>query len=553
MSAINKTGVVRYNVTTDTHGYPWGHRHGVNGTTIHFDLGDNTVGCNLGELDPPEAMSVEANIALRGNHDTAVMGWDKDEPDEKGGFHLELQTYNDPDNKIAVFGLDVGTKLTSTLEIPARQIYQLAAALSRLDNGWDVIILTHAPLFPGTLKEVAGWNCGYCWGRPGDSEIDKTGTYAEDAEKVITLLNAFKEHKKYSGDNGTIYDFSSSNGRVLGCFAGHIHNSAKVIYKGIPMEAFPTNGADEWTPEKRGSHSNMGLYKPVLSYININFDSKTVNGQSFIHTDSNLCEVTGIGDYYHNESSCFYLDKVSGYFHMQPSPAAHPKFYDGIYLGYSGSPLDGTSFGKNGAQDRYWPFDASIDMKIGARMVQAKGIWFDTNGRLRYYTNSSDTSNYKSYIPIENYRSVKITFTTHNVSWTFQDGLLVSSVPVYKSGSFIGKNGYGITFGSNGVPKGITLNGGDPKDYGTGENYINVTSIQIYSGTDLKELTATPQIGITGTFSALSKIDLARSTSSGANQISSADNVLMRVVGNNNAVIWIYNGKLTALTDQQVL
>ena len=440
MSAINKTGVVRYNVTTDTHGYPWGHRHGVNGTTIHFDLGDNTVGCNLGELDPPEAMSVEANIALRGNHDTAVMGWDKDEPDEKGGFHLELQTYNDPDNKIAVFGLDVGTKLTSTLEIPAKQIYQLAAALSRLDNGWDVIILTHAPLFPGTLKEVAGWNCGYCWGRPGDSEIDKTGTYAEDAEKVITLLNAFKEHKKYSGDNGTIYDFSSSNGRVLGCFAGHIHNSAKVIYKGIPMEAFPTNGADEWTPEKRGSHSNMGLYKPVLSYININFDSKTVNGQSFIHTDSNLCEVTGIGDYYHNESSCFYLDKVSGYFHMQPSPAAHPKFYDGIYLGYSGSPLDGTSFGKNVAQDRYWPFDASIDMKIGARMVQAKGIWFDTNGRLRYYTNSSDTSNYKSYIPIEDYRSVKITFTTHNVSWTFQDGLLVSSVPVYKSGSFIGKN-----------------------------------------------------------------------------------------------------------------
>ena len=146
-----------------------------------------------------------------------------------------------------------------------------------------------------------------------------------------------------------------------------------------------------------------------------------------------------------------------------------------------------------------------------------------------------------------------MTFKANNVQWTFQDGLLVSSVPVYKSGSFIGKNGYGITFGSNGVPKGITLNGGDPKDYGTGENYINVMSIQIYSGTDLKELTATPQIGITGTFSALSKIDLARSTSSGANQISSADNVLMRVVGNNNAVIWIYNGKLTALTDQQVL
>lgn len=565
MSAINKTGVVRYNVTADTHNSPWGHRNGVNGTTIHFDLGDNTLGCNPGELDDPEIMSATC-MALRGNHDTSVWGWNQNSVDENGNYRLQMQTYLDSTHKIAFFGLDVGMTTAGAIEIPLRQIDDLAEALAELDEGWDVVVLTHAPLFPKNLNEVEltedsePWACGECWTRPTDSFDSNgilnpvAGTYAAEADKVVDLLNKFRVHRSgdaytYTTLNGTKLSFTSSNGRVIGCFAGHIHNQVKCIYRGIAMEAFPTNGSDEWTHD--ASYANMGLYNPTLGYININFDSKTVNGQPFT-AEASVNKMSKVGNYHHSEADCYYIDKASCNFKMMESSNARPKFYDGVYIGYSYNILDGTFFGYNGRNDRYWPFGAMVNMNVGGQTITARSIWFDAKGRLRYYTISTP-SDYKTYEEIENYDNVRVTFKANNVQWTFQDGLLVSSVPVYKSGSFIGKNGYGITFGSNGVPKGITLNGGDPKDYGTGENYINVMSIQIYSGTDLKELTATPQIGITGTFSALSKIDLARSTSSGANQISSADNVLMRVVGNNNAVIWIYNGKLTALTDQQVL
>lgn len=577
MATYNKSGVVRYYVTTDTHHTPWGYRNGVNGKTIHFDLGDNTLGCNPGELDDPEIMSATC-MALRGNHDTSVWGWNQNSVDENGNYRLQMQTYLDSTHKIAFFGLDVGMTTAGAIEIPLRQIDDLAEALAELDEGWDVVVLTHAPLFPKNLNEVEltedsePWACGECWTRPTDSFDSNgilnpvAGTYAAEADKVVDLLNKFRAHRSgdaytYTTLNGTKLSFTSNNGRVIGCFAGHIHNHVKCIYKGIAMEAFPTNGSDEWDKDKVGGYANMGLYDPALSYININFNASTVNGQSFTE-EADYNKMMKVGEYHHDKDDCYYIDKAACYFKMQPNTTAHPKFYAGAYIGYSYSPLDGTDFGKNGRADRYWPFSATVTLTLGSNNVSARVIWFDANGRLRYYSNRTDFNNNVSgqkysdramYTEIPDYRSVRVTFKANNVQWTFQDGLLVSSVPVYKSGSFIGKNGYGITFGSNGVPKGITLNGGDPKDYGTGENYINVTSIQIYSGTDLKELTATPQIGITGTFSALSKIDLARSTSSGANQISSADNVLMRVVGNNNAVIWIYNGKLTALTDQQVL
>ena len=558
MAAIQKTGIVKYNIITDTHGYPWGHRNGVNGETVHFDLGDNTVGYAEGEFDEPEVMSVEC-MALLGNHDTAVYGWNKDSRDENNNYRLQLKTYRDSVNKIIFFGLDVGTKEVGTLEIPSREIDQLAEELSELGKGWDVIVLTHAPLFPSDLPEIdQDWDCGPCWGRPGDTfdesgKLNSTpGSYAAQAEEVRKLLVAFKDHSTYTDSNGVTYNFTSSDGYVLGCFAGHVHNPIKVIYKGIPMEAFATNGADEWTKNHNGSWLNMGLYNPILAYISINYDSKTVNGQSFTH-NKEWNELTTIGDYHHNEASCFYIDKAAGYFHMKPAPTAHPKFYDGVYIGYSGSPLDGTSFGKNGHTDRYWPFETSISLRIGSSTVSARAIWFDTNGRLRYYTNSTNTSSYISYVPINNYKTVTVTFTTNNVNWTFQNGLLVSAIPIFKAGSFTGKNGYGITFDSNGIPKGVTLNGGNLKDYGVGENYINVTRVQIYSGPDYKEITTTPQIGITSTFNATSQINLARSTSSGANQCPSTNNLLMRVEGNNGAVIWLYNGKLTALTDAQVL
>ena len=237
---------------------------------------------------------------------------------------------------------------------------------------------------------------------------------------------------------------------------------------------------------------------------------------------------------------------------MMESSNARPKFYDGVYIGYSYSILDGTAFGRNGRLDRYWPFGTMVNMNVGGSTITARSIWFDAKGRLRYYTTSTpnDQSTYKE---IPNYDNVRVTFKANNVQWTFQDGLLVSAIPTYRSGSLSAKYSWGISFGSNGVPQGITQNGSNPKDFGTGQNYVNVTNIKIYDGATLKEISNAPQIGITGTFNSSSKINLARADYGGSNQISSPNNLLMRVVGDDGAVMWLYDGKLTSLTDQQVL
>ena len=567
MPTINKTGVVRYNVSTDTHNFPWGHRNGVNGETIHFDLGDNTTGCAAGEFDEPETMSV-ACMALRGNHDTSVWDWDKNSVDASGRYRLQMQTYRDTTNQIIFFGLDVGTKNVNTLEIPDRQIDDLAEALSELENGWDVVVLTHAPLFPSILDSAKlqpdslEWACGKCWGRPGDSEPEneRENTYAGQSEKLIDLLVAFKAHS--TGEiNGVTYDFTSNNGRVIGCFAGHIHNHVKCIYKGIAMEAFPTNGSDEWDKDKVGGYANMGLYDPALSYININFNASTVNGQSFTE-EADYNKMVKVSEYHHDKDDCYYIDKAACYFKMQPNTTAHPKFYAGAYIGYSYSPLDGTDFGKNGRADRYWPFSATVTLTLGSNNVSARVIWFDANGRLRYYSNRADFNNNVSgqkysdramYTEIPDYRSVRVSFKANNVNWVFQDGLLVSATPTFCGGTLKGKYGWGIVFDQNGVPYGINKDGGAGDDFGVGQNYINITNIKIYDGTTLKEITNMPQIGITGTFNSGSKINLARADYSGANQISSSDKLLVRVVGDDGAVMWLYDGKLTSLTDQQVL
>lgn len=269
-----------------------------------------------------------------------------------------------------------------------------------------------------------------------------------------------------------------------------------------------------------------------------------------------------VGEYHHDKDDCYYIDKAACYFKMQPNTTAHPKFYAGAYIGYSYSPLDGTDFGKNGRADRYWPFSATVTLTLGSNNVSARVIWFDANGRLRYYSNRTDFNNNVSgqkysdramYTEIPDYRSVRVTFKANNVNWVFQDGLLVSATPTFCGGTLKGKYGWGIVFDQNGVPYGINKDGGAGDDFGVGQNYINITNIKIYDGTTLKEITNMPQIGITGTFNSGSKINLARADYSGANQISSSDKLLVRVVGDDGAVMWLYDGKLTSLTDQQVL
>ena len=112
---------------------------------------------------------------------------------------------------------------------------------------------------------------------------------------------------------------------------------------------------------------------------------------------------------------------------------------------------------------------------------------------------------------------------------------------------------WGIVFNASGVPAGVNQNGGAAEDFGAGQNYVNVSNIKIYDGKTLKEITNMPQIGITGTFNSSSKVNLARADYGGSNQISSPNNLLMRVVGDDGAVMWLCDGKLTSLTDQQVL
>lgn len=548
---MSKTGIVKYYVTTDTHSYPWGIRNGVNGATVHFDLGDNTAGFRKNYAEAPEVMSVASQIALRGNHDTAALGWNKNTK-VNGAYALQLQVYRDNTNKIIFFGLDTGTDDVNVLEIPLRQIDQMAQTLSTLPLNWDVVVLTHTPLFPKTVGGDVDWDCGACWG-------GLSGAYESSVTKLLDLLQKFKKHSSsfsYVASDGKTYSFESSNGYVIGCFAGHIHNHIKCKHAGIPMETFPTNGSDEWTTE--AEYKNSGLYVPWESYISINYSYNTVNGMPFDERAFTSYKY----DTHHTESNCFYLAKAVGHFQMRPTSAVYAKFYNGTYIGYSGSPLDGTTFGNNTWKDRYWPFGATVTLTVGSSRVSARVIWFDTNGRLRYYSNDTDFNNDVSgkeywkaakYTEINQYKTARVTFKANNVTWTFQNGLLVSAVPTYCAGSLAGKNGYAIEFNANGVPTGISRNGSAGQDYGAGQNYVNYKDVKVYQGSELIHITQVPQIGITGRFTSSSKINLARADSNGANRITSPDNLLLRVVDVNDAVWWLYDGKLTILTDQQVL
>ena len=119
-----------------------------------------------------------------------------------------------------------------------------------------------------------------------------------------------------------------------------------------------------------------------------------------------------------------------------------------------------------------------------------------------------------------------------------------------------GKNGYSIVFNANGYAQQINLNG-VKQTYSAGDNWINVYNLRVFwrPFTDHSNYDSTgnvPQIGITGTFGTNTRINLGRSTTSGSNWISNRYNVLIRVVGENNKVSWLYDGRLTNLTDDEL-
>ena len=130
---------------------------------------------------------------------------------------------------------------------------------------------------------------------------------------------------------------------------------------------------------------------------------------------------------------------------------------------------------------------------------------------------------------------------------------MVSATPTYTNGDILGLNGYSIKFNNSGYAVAIQKDGAT-ETHPAGSNWINVTRLTVYwrpfsDLTNLDNTTKTPQIGITGTFGTNTKIDLARSTNKGDNWIPNRYNVFIRIVGRDNHVYWLYDGRLTTLTD----
>lgn len=502
MAGSNSTAT--YTVSTDTHGYPWGP------LGADFDLGDNT---NATATYFKEATheTFAKHIKLCGNHDVYATGKN----------YGKLQTYRDYDNKVIFFGLDtVDTDQSlETIRVPQDQIDEMQSIVNSLTTGWDIVVLSHIPLFPNP-KSVSEW--------PFHNVA--AGNY----EKVLDILHGYQK------------------GDVIGCFAGHVHNSLKCYYNGIYMETFNTNGCAEWSPNNCG---NQGWYQPQLNTIEIDFNSKMVNGFAY----KNIVPREPVADT-NGPSTNKYGVNATGQYSMYKGGSSYPKFYQGRYMGYSYNSAKGAA-SPNNISDAWWFVNGVYFHGIG-RYVRY--VRFDARGELRYYSTTGHEND--DFVEIPNYLSASIVFDTverpsteAGYTWFFKNGLFqsVKQSPTfsYKSGSLLGKNGYAITFNSNGVPTGLTHNG-SPVTYGAGDNWINVYTMSIYyrglGDLDTCDTTSNvPQIGITGTFPC-DKINLARPTSTGSNWIQDRINLFMRIVGEGNQVYWLYDGKLTDLTDAKV-
>ena len=129
--------------------------------------------------------------------------------------------------------------------------------------------------------------------------------------------------------------------------------------------------------------------------------------------------------------------------------------------------------------------------------------------------------------------------------------------PTYTSGEIVGGN-YKIKFDSQGYATSITtLDGGSVSD-SAGNNWINVSEIWVYwkglydlSEKSITKIKNTPQIGITGLFSSGDgRINMVRETTKGENKITGKKNLLIWVKGTNGKQYWLYDGRLTTLTNK---
>lgn len=417
----SKRGKVSYSVICDTHGYPWGTQE------ADFDLGDNTnTYPNPVSFEPIMAPRAR-KLAILGNHDIAQLLVESglqieknDEapvtmPDDKEW--RRLQEYADHKHRVYVFGTD-SAKTFHYYIIPKKQILEIAERLLTLEEDWDVIVLTHPPLYP--IHENAG-SCHKRWDRVDESlrnaENEPASNYFNSPRMLMRVLTAFQEKGKVEL-GGKVYDYSDkTSNNVIGCFCGHIHNSVKCAvslsdYDGeegssntkIYMQAFPTNGSNESIPEN--AH-NPGMYIPDKCFISIDFDNKTVNGRSYVNPSDEWV----IENIHHGKPLC---DRAIGQYTFSQESNLVPKFYRGLCIGWTNGSNPLVIYGSN--------MHSTGGVLVKGLNKYVDFLRFSASGLLKYYVERGHTE--QRIIP--DFDTAKISFISdHGVHWVFRGGRLV--------------------------------------------------------------------------------------------------------------------------------
>ncbi len=349
-------------VITDTHGYPWGSK------TADFDLGDNTNSDNIGfhEAIHPTAGN---RFRLYGNHDV-----------KEAGHNNKMEFWPDSTNKVLFLGLDSATDFGSYL-VPKEQIYDMTQKMNEAAAGWDIVILTHIPQFPYHA------DMGSSYGGTTTGQRERSDSLVEILKKFNTRDSGSYSYTDQSNQTHTYnYNFSTKTGHVIGCFCGHVHNSIRCRYKGIYMESFYANGAEEWTTERQG---NAGMYLPKAQYISINFQTKQVNGNDYTghENETNIVMISTPS----RQGDTTYGDAATGSYTMYPSTNSYAKFYQKRYVGYSYSSAPGVlhdaTLGQNAIANSWFYVNNAYFHGLG-HAVQY--IRFDAAGELRYYSTSGN-------------------------------------------------------------------------------------------------------------------------------------------------------------------
>lgn len=535
-----------YSVVTDTHGYPWGSYE------ADFDLGDNTTSTARKDMSNHKAIEdprlTNSSLILYGNHDVIQTG-------QLRG--LQSVTYNG----IKFFGLDSALP-SGSFSLDIEQIQTVIDEMNKPHFNYDIIILTHVPLFPNHSLMGQSYSDYGKW------------VNSETKESFLTVLNDYNDHQKKAKYQpktmfGKTYNFTGKTGRVIGCFCGHIHNSIQCYYHNLYMESFDTNGCSQWRDVNK---NNGGLYTPITvnkdnqeHYIKVDFVNQKVNGHRYDQAHLETKAALDVVGYKQNNQFSYpeHGKEATGKYtftaeYESGSNSCYPKFCMngagyGVYVGYSGSPNGGvTAINYNNG---WWPTQNGYIAELDAYPTY---IRFNSAGRLQFYSKNANANG--PYEPIPNYNTRNLTLTANNYIWQFVGGRLsyLAPKPTYTSGEIVGGN-YKIKFDSQGYATSITtLDGGSVSD-SAGNNWINVSEIWVYwkglyeqnDPKNYKVIKTTPQIGITGQFSSGDgRINMVRETTKGENKITGKKNLLIWVKGTNGKQYWLYDGRLTTLTNK---